>query len=56
MDPEQQKSVAIVVRDCEEGTEEEVKQGVEKRLKAVWEVAVKPEVYIVDVVFGSTCM
>lgn len=44
VNPEQQKSVAIVVRDCEEGTEEEVKKAVEERLQSVWDSAVKPEV------------
>lgn len=46
VDPEQEKTVVIAVRDCEEGTEAELEEAVGERLKALWKAAVKPEVCV----------
>lgn len=44
VDPEQQKTFVVAVRDCEEGDEAELEKLVGERLEAIWAAAVKPEV------------
>ena len=44
VDPEQQKTFVVAVRDCEDGMEAELEKAVGQRLQAVWAAAVKPEV------------
>lgn len=44
VDPEQQKTFVVAVRDCEEGDEAELEKLVGERLQAIWAAAVKPEV------------
>lgn len=48
VDPEQQKTFVVAVRDCEDGDEAELEKLVGERLKAIWAAAVKPEVSIVS--------
>lgn len=44
VNPEQQKTFVVAVRDCEDGMEAELEKVVRERLQAVWTAAVKPEV------------
>lgn len=44
VDPEQQKTFVVAVRDCEEGDEANLEKLVGERLEAIWAAAVKPEV------------
>lgn len=44
VDPEQQKTFVVAVRDCEDGDEAELEKRVGERLQAIWAAAVKPEV------------
>lgn len=44
VDPEQQKTFVVAVRDCEDGDEAELEKLVGERLQAIWAAAVKPEV------------
>ncbi|CAM9418344.1 unnamed protein product, partial [Choristocarpus tenellus] len=43
VDPEQQKVLVVAVRDCNEGSEGDVRQAVGNRLSTLWADAVKPE-------------
>ncbi|CAM9636157.1 unnamed protein product [Discosporangium mesarthrocarpum] len=43
VDPEQPKTLVVAVRDCIEGTGDEVKEAVSNRLGAIWKGIVKPE-------------
>eukprot|EP00752_Nemacystus_decipiens_P014316 g12735.t1 len=43
VDPEQQKTFVVAVRDCEEGDEADLEKLVGERLEAIWAAAVKPE-------------
>lgn len=44
VNPEQQKTLVVAVRDCEDGMEADLETIVAKRLQSVWAAAVKPEV------------
>ncbi|CAM9173676.1 unnamed protein product [Hapterophycus canaliculatus] len=43
VDPQQQKTFVVAVRDCEDGDEAELEKLVGERLEAIWSSAIKPE-------------